>query len=141
MTTDTKDLGHSFCAWGATGNATCFAAGDSRVNSSPFSILIYTIFMRNHNRLAREIGEKKPRWSDGQLFQAAKAVNVDIYRRVVIDEWLPEVLGDKLAAGSQSRNTRRLEISNEFGVAAIRFYLSMLPNELRNLVKDNDVDK
>ncbi|XP_017017711.1 salivary peroxidase/catechol oxidase [Drosophila kikkawai] len=140
MTRDTQDLGHSFCAWGATGNATCFAAGDSRVNSSPFSILIYTIFMRNHNRLARELSDRKSGWSDEQLFQAAKAVNVDVYRRVVIDEWLPEVLGKKLADEARSRSDRAQEISNEFGVAAIRFYFSMLPNELHNLVKDNDLD-
>ncbi|XP_017103338.2 salivary peroxidase/catechol oxidase [Drosophila bipectinata] len=140
MTSDTKDVENSFCAWGASSNSTCFAAGDSRVNSSPFSIVIYTIFMRNHNRLARELKERKPRWSDERLYQAAKAVNVDIYRRVVMEEWLPEVLGqtqaNEVLDTKPSRETPK-EISNEFGAAAIRFYYSLLPNELRNRSSDN----
>ncbi|XP_017112083.1 peroxidase [Drosophila elegans] len=138
LATDTE--GPSFCAREKIGDGTCFAAGDSRVNSNPFSILIYTIFMRNHNRLANELRLKNRRWGDEKLFQAAKAINVDIYRRVVIDEWLPVVLGGPLAIAVKTQQyTRALEVSNEFGVAAIRFYLSMLPNELQNLSKDNVV--
>uniref|UniRef100_A0A6P4ECN0 Peroxidase n=1 Tax=Drosophila rhopaloa TaxID=1041015 RepID=A0A6P4ECN0_DRORH len=132
--------GPSFCAREIIGDGTCFAAGDSRVNSNPFSILIYTIFMRNHNRLATELHLRNRRWSDERLFQAAKAINVDIYRRVVIDEWLPAVLGERLAAEVKTtRYPSALEVSNEFAVAAIRFYFSMLPNELQNLSKDNIV--
>ncbi|XP_043653363.1 chorion peroxidase isoform X2 [Drosophila teissieri] len=132
--------GPSFCARERIGDGTCFAAGDSRVNSSPFSILIYTIFMRNHNKVAAELRQRNPRWSDEKLFQAAKAVNVDIYRRVVIEEWLPEVLGQKLASEIRRKHGNRgLEVSNEFAVAAIRFYFSMVPNELQNLTKDNVV--
>lgn len=138
IATDTE--GPSFCARATIGDGTCFAAGDSRVNSSPFSILIYTIFMRNHNKVAAELKQRNPRWSDEKLFQAAKAVNVDIYRRVVIEEWLPEVLGQKMASEIRRKQPNRaLEVSNEFAVAAIRFYFSMLPNELLNLTKDNVV--
>ncbi|XP_017143230.1 chorion peroxidase isoform X1 [Drosophila miranda] len=145
MTADTDDKGHSFCAWGASANATCFAAGDSRVNSNPYSILVYTIFMRNHNRLAAELLERNPDWSDEQLFQSAKTVNVDIYRRVIMREWLPEVLGSRLASEVLATSPpisrqNAPEISNEFGVAASRFYFSMLPNELHNLVKNGDDD-
>ncbi|XP_017000798.2 chorion peroxidase isoform X2 [Drosophila takahashii] len=138
MATDTE--GPSFCARDKIGDGTCFAAGDSRVNSNPFSILIYTIFMRNHNKLAVELHERNRRWGDEKLFQAAKAINVAIYRRVVIEEWLPAVLGNRLATEIKRRpNKHALEVSNEFAVAAIRFYFSMLPNELQNLTKDNVV--
>lgn len=96
--------------------------------------------MRNHNKVAAELKQRNPRWSDEKLFQAAKAVNVDIYRRVVIEEWLPEVLGQKMASEIRRKQPNRaLEVSNEFAVAAIRFYFSMLPNELLNLTKDNVV--
>lgn len=148
MTTD--DNGHTFCAWDNNNNnanaSNCFAAGDSRVNSNPLSILVYTLFMRNHNRIAAELLARHKDWSDEQLFQAAKTINVDIYRRVIIDEWLPEVLGEELAA--QVRATppppagqHFPEVSNEFGVAAIRFYFSMLPNVLHNLATNNEVGK
>ncbi|KAH8406545.1 hypothetical protein KR215_007101, partial [Drosophila sulfurigaster] len=136
---------HTFCAWGDNANATnCFVAGDSRVNSNPLSILVYTIFLRNHNRIAAELLSRHKNWNDEQLFQAAKTINVDIYRRVIMNEWLPEVLGANTAA--QVLNTPAAtagqplpEVSNEFGVAAIRFYFSMLPNVLHNLANTNDV--
>lgn len=145
LTTD--DNGHTFCAWGNSVNVSnCFAAGDSRVNSNPLSILVYTLFLRNHNRIALELQTRHKDWSDEQLFQAAKTINIDIYRRVIIDEWLPEVLGEELAA--QVRATpappagqQLPEVSNEFGVAAIRFYYSMLPNVLHNLATNNEVGK
>lgn len=143
MTSDDED--HSFCAWNNSANVTtCFIAGDSRVNSSPLSILVYTIFMRNHNRIAAELLSRHKTWTDEQLYQAAKAVNIDIYRRVIMREWLPEVLGQKTAADvlatpPVAADERLSEVSNEFAVAAIRFYLSMLPNALHNLASENKV--
>ncbi|XP_023036583.1 peroxidase isoform X2 [Drosophila willistoni] len=147
MTADIDNDGqkHTFCTWTDSGNSTCFAAGDSRVNSNPYSILIYTVFMRNHNRIAAELRARNNGWSDEQLFQTAKAINVDIYRRVVMDEWLPEVLGERLAnavraAPPLSTRQRPPEVSNEFAVAAIRFYYSMLPNAVLNVATENDND-
>ncbi|EDW13689.2 peroxidasin homolog pxn-2 isoform X1 [Drosophila mojavensis] len=143
MSPDDED--HRFCAWDISANATtCFIAGDSRVNSSPLSILIYTIFMRNHNRIAADLLSRHKNWSDEQLFQAAKAVNIDIYRRIVVREWLVEVLGNEaaaevLATPPASADERLSEVSNEFAVAAIRFYFSMLPNVLHNLAATNEV--
>ncbi|EDV93845.1 GH19553, partial [Drosophila grimshawi] len=139
------DEGHTFCAWGSGANGTnCFVAGDSRVNSNPLSILVYTIFMRNHNRIAAELLARNKGWSDEQLFQAAKVVNVDIYRRLIMKEWLTQVLGEAsaanvLAASPATDGQQLPEVSNEFGVAAIRFYFSMLPNVLHNLAPDNEV--
>ncbi|TDG40912.1 hypothetical protein AWZ03_012670 [Drosophila navojoa] len=145
LPTSPDDEDHRFCAWESSANSTtCFTAGDSRVNSSPLSILIYTIFMRNHNRIAAELLTRHNNWSDEQLFQAAKAVNIDIYRRIVVREWLTEVLGNDaaaevLATPPASPDERLPEVSNEFAVAAIRFYFSMLPNVLHNLAATNEV--
>ncbi|XP_065371103.1 peroxidase [Calliphora vicina] len=133
-----------FCALIPDGgsNSTCFMAGDSRVNSDPFAIIIHTIMMRNHNRIAKELNIQHPDWNDDQLFQKAKSINIDIYHRIVIDEWLPVVLGTSMTneikmIKSRSVNNESLhQISNEYAIAASRFYLSMMPNELRNYAMD-----
>ncbi|XP_075148042.1 immune-regulated catalase [Haematobia irritans] len=127
-------------------NSSCFMAGDSRVNSNPFSIAIYTIFMRNHNRLAQELKETYPQWNDEQLYQQAKAINVDIYQRIVFFEWLPVALGPNVAEEiyQSYRKIERIseepqQVSNEYAVAASRFYLSMMPNSLHSFPMRSDV--
>lgn len=138
----TKDQ-HLFCvpptdvAADVAGNSTCFVAGDSRVNSNPFAVVIYTIFMRNHNRLAGQLKRNFPHWNDEQLFQGAKQMNTDIYNNIVFDEWLPIVLGTRMANDikyhrSTASSTDHKHISNSYAVAASRFYLSMLPDALQS---------
>ncbi|KAI8119521.1 Chorion peroxidase [Lucilia cuprina] len=128
-------------------NTTCFMSGDSRVNSNPFAIIIHTIMMRNHNRIAKDLGLQHPDWSDDQLFQKARSINIDIYQRIVLNEWLPVILGASMAneINSNKHEPNKLsnvnnelvhQISNEYAVAASRFYLSMMPNELRNYAMD-----
>ncbi|XP_054735537.1 peroxidase isoform X1 [Anastrepha obliqua] len=136
----TSNLGN-FCAFKNYSHqpGQCFMAGDSRVNSSPLTISIYTIFMRNHNQIAKKLSSRHPLWSDEVLFQTAKTLNTQIYRKIVFDEWLPIVLGEdaivKIKQGSHSKDPEDERISNEFAIAAMRFYLSMLPNALNNFTK------
>uniref|UniRef100_W8BSG2 Chorion peroxidase n=1 Tax=Ceratitis capitata TaxID=7213 RepID=W8BSG2_CERCA len=128
-----------YCAFKNHFNHTgrCFMAGDSRVNSSPLTISIYTLFMRNHNQIAEKLAIRYPSWSDEDLFQTTRALNTQIYRNIIYDELLPIVLGrdvaDKIKQGSfRKAHVDDERISNEFSVAAMRFYLSMMPNFLKN---------
>lgn len=133
---------HCFCARknNDVANSTCFLAGDSRVNNNPLTISVYTIMMRNHNRIARELYFRHPDWKDEQLFQKAKSINIEIYRRIIFNEWLPQIVGDSMA-NEIIENTNKSDsdgfhaevfdqVSNEYAVAASRFYLSMMPDEL-----------
>lgn len=131
-----KDRIHKFCSIKEADmdKQLCFMAGDSRVNNNPYTIVIYTIFMRNHNRIARKLKVKFPQWDDEMLFEKAKTINILMYRHIVFDEWLPEVIGTALDSNINKKIVRNNEqqISNEFGVAGIRFFYSMIPNILRN---------
>uniref|UniRef100_A0A1B0GGD7 Uncharacterized protein n=1 Tax=Glossina morsitans morsitans TaxID=37546 RepID=A0A1B0GGD7_GLOMM len=131
-----KERIHKFCSIKEADmdKQLCFMAGDSRVNNNPYTIVIYTIFMRNHNRIARKLKVKFPQWDDEMLFEKAKTINILMYRHIVFDEWLPEVIGTTLDSNINKKMVRNNEqqISNEFGVAGIRFFYSMIPNILRN---------
>lgn len=126
-----------FCAYNENTNKPCFMAGDSRVNSNPFMNLIYTVFLRSHNRIAVELKNQRSTWSDEQLFQVAKQRNINIYRNIIYNEWLPGLLGEKISKSiteeSTSQQNHMEGVSNEFAVAAIRFYYSMMPNALLSL--------
>lgn len=43
--------------------------GDHRPNQTPMLIVGHTIFMREHNRIATELGRINPRWNDERLYQ------------------------------------------------------------------------
>lgn len=143
-----KDNLNLFCVTRLNSNETCFMAGDSRVNSSPFSIAVYTIFLRSHNTIASQIKKQHPDWDDELLYKTAQNLNIAIYRRIVFNEWLSSVLGDSIAksileeqlsnTSEISKDTEKYLVSNEFAIAAIRFYLSMLPNALQQYSLHSD---
>lgn len=130
------DNPNEFCAVNHNSTDDCFMAGDSRVNNNPFTQILYTLFLRNHNKIAKQLKATNPQLTDEFLYRKAKKINVEIYRYIIYKEWLPIVLGEsnaKLINSEPIQNnliSNNYGTSNEFAVAAIRFYLSMLPNSL-----------
>lgn len=121
----------------ANENSTCFMSGDSRVNANPFVTIMYTMFLRSHNQIARKLLRMNPKWNDNQLFHVTKAINVAIYQKFIYNDWANAVLGKRLALEIRSKNNdhdgkkyKSDKVSNEFGSAAIRFYNTMLPGDL-----------
>ena len=71
----------------------CFFAGDFRVNEQLNLIVVHTLFMREHNRLATQLAALNPRWSDDKIYQEARKINVAQYQHIVFKEWLPIIIG------------------------------------------------
>ena len=121
----------------ADSDAVCYKSGDSRVNINPYMTTLYTIFLRSHNKLAREIRKSKKMWNDERVFQMARRINVAIYQKIIYSEWADVIVG---ASDAQFIRTEPFStkfkksaraVSNEFATAGIRFYYSMIPGELR----------
>ena len=46
-----------------------FMAGDVRARENPGLLSLHTIFMREHNRIAKLVGAYVPTWSDEDIYQ------------------------------------------------------------------------
>lgn len=113
-------------------NVTCYQSGDTRVNVNPYVTLLHTLFLRSHNRIAKHLAIANPAWTDQQLFEVARKVNIKIYQSIVRD-WSRTVLGSSISS-SNDRAAAEQRVSNEFATVGIRFYQTMMPGEITNPV-------
>jgi hypothetical protein len=104
-----------------------FAAGDVRGNENIELTTLVTLFVRNHNRLAGQFQKEHPSWSDEQLYQEARKINIAQYQNIIYSEWIPAVLGPRALPPYRGYNPNvNASISNEFSTVAYRFGHSMV---------------
>ncbi|XP_060704416.1 eosinophil peroxidase-like [Hemiscyllium ocellatum] len=72
----------------------CFLAGDVRVNEQLGLTAMHTLFLREHNRLARELKKLNPHWSGDTTYQEARKILGAFQQIITYKEYLPLVIGD-----------------------------------------------
>ena len=104
-----------------------FAAGDVRANENLELTTLETLFVRNHNLIAAQLQKDHPNWSDEQLYQDARKINIAEYQNIVYQEWIPAVLGPTaLSQYTGYKPWVNAAISNEFSTVAYRFGHSLV---------------
>ncbi|CAH4030012.1 unnamed protein product [Pieris brassicae] len=81
------------CAGAESDNEPCYMTGDSRMNQSPHLAILHILMLREHNRLADELAEINPGWSDEKVFQEARRINIAQNQHINYYEYLPIFLG------------------------------------------------
>jgi peroxidase len=108
-----------------------FATGDVRGNENIELTAMQTLLVRNHNRIAGELKQAHRTWSDEQLFQEARKLNIAQYQSIVFNGWIPDVLGvNALPAYAGYKSNVNATISNEFATVAFRFGHSLLSSNI-----------
>ena len=118
----------------------CFKSGDVRVNEHPSLVAMHTLWVRQHNRLARQLSDLNPHWNDEQIFQETRRIVGAQMQHITYSEFLPVILGkeamDRYNLEPQSMgffdqydiNTNP-GTANSVSSAAFRFVASLLPGK------------
>ncbi|XP_064611596.1 peroxidase-like protein 3 [Liolophura sinensis] len=68
-------------------------AGDPRAPEVPMLTGIHTIWLREHNRIARELAVINRFWDDEKLYQESRRIVAALIQHITYSEWLPVLLG------------------------------------------------
>jgi len=121
----------------AVPSTSLFAAGDVRANENIELTALQTLFVRNHNRLASELQQEHPGWSDEQLYQEARKLNIATEQMITYNDYLPDLLGKNAMATYTGYNPNvDPAIATEFSTVAFRFGHSLLSNQIQR--QDNN---
>ena len=117
-----------------------FVAGDNRSNEQVGLTIMHTIWLREHNRIARQLMKINPCWSDEVLYQETRKIVGAMHQVIVYKEFLPVLFG-----GYYHTYVPQFKgydpyidasIPNSFAAAAYRFGHSLLRDRFDRLDKD-----
>ena len=58
----------------------CFSAGDLRVNENAGLTSMHTLFMREHNRVAKQLEEINPSWEPDTIYNEARLIIIAMHQ-------------------------------------------------------------
>ncbi|XP_065587748.1 eosinophil peroxidase-like [Cyrtonyx montezumae] len=117
----------------------CFLAGDSRASEMLELACMHTLFVREHNRLARGLKRLNPDWNGEKLYQEARKIVGAMIQIITYRDYLPLLLGRNLRRWIPSyKGYKELvdpRISNVFTLA-FRFAHASIPPSVGRLNKN-----
>jgi prostaglandin-endoperoxide synthase 2 len=72
-------------------NAQLLAMGSDVSNTQIGYAMLNTLFLREHNRIARELAQDNPSWDEDRVFYAARSVLTVLLIKVVIEEYINHI--------------------------------------------------
>lgn len=113
-----------------------FVSGDARVSENPLLTALHILFVREHNRLAREFSESGNYTAnvtgsgDEEIFQQTRRINIAQFQHIIYDEYLPAIIGEKLPEFSAYNPDVNPSVHLSFAGAISRFGHSQANNEI-----------
>ncbi|OWF45399.1 Peroxidase-like protein [Mizuhopecten yessoensis] len=134
------------CVIDQSPNDYCYHAGDERVNTVPSLGTTHIIFLRDHTRIANELTNINPMWTDEIIFQETRKIISAFNQQITYGEFLPVLLNEKLMKNYGLNNapchsdvydeTVNAATGNAFDVAVFRFGHTLIPH-FQGLMNDD----
>jgi len=67
--------------------------GDQRLTEHPQLTVMHTLWMREHNRIARFLKNLNPTWSQETVFQESRRIVIAEMQHITYNEFLPALIG------------------------------------------------
>ena len=114
-----------------------FIAGDERANEQTGLTVMHTLWLREHNRIARTLAEVNHCWDDERLYQEARKIVAAQLQKITFYDFLPTIFGEYLKTYIPKYKGYNpfvdASIPNSFAAAAYRFGHSLIRNQLLRL--------
>jgi len=68
-----------------------FAFAGERANTTPYTAMLNTLFLREHNRLCGLLEKTHPDWDDERVFQTARNINIVLLIKIVVEEYINHI--------------------------------------------------
>ena len=137
---------------GLRGDQESLVGGDPRATVQPGLTSLYSLFLNEHNRIAKRIKLSNFSLTDEQIYQRTRILVIAELQNIVYNEFLPTLLGPDWmtsltlpADPTEDTSYNALTnpgIYNEFATVAFRFGHALIPNSLKvsNFPKKRTVD-
>jgi hypothetical protein len=115
-------------------SAALYLAGDIRANEQVGLTAMHTLWVREHNRIAKSVRANNPGMSGQEIYQRARAKVGALIQAITYNEFLPALLGpDALRPYKGLDAAGDASIAQEFSTAAYRFGHSMVSPQILRL--------
>ncbi|KAG1649572.1 Peroxidasin [Nymphon striatum] len=120
----------------------CLKSGDIRVNENNGLVLIHTLWMREHNRIARTLKQINGHWNDEDIFQETRKIVGAELQHLTYTAFLPVVLGSEVMekygltpqrSGYYTGYDINMNpgVSNAVGTSVLQFVITMMPQNFK----------
>jgi peroxidase len=111
-----------------------YAVGDNRANQNASLLTHHLMWVRNHNYHVDELEKMFPKWTDDEIFNAARALNEAEWQNVVYNEYLSKLLGQGAISKYEGYDpTVNPAVINEWTTIAFRFGHDQSNNQFSTL--------
>ncbi|KAH8382429.1 hypothetical protein KR009_003508, partial [Drosophila setifemur] len=128
----------------------CIRSGDGRSAEQPGLLAMHHVWVGEHNRIAMELSELNPHWSDEKVYQETRRIVGAMFQHITFREFLPVVLGrevvklfdlELMPSGFYERYSSKVNptVANAFAAAAFRFGHSLVQNSYTRCDRHHNV--